>query len=242
MPALLAQERAELRLRPRQAQCGGSGPELRDAQIHHYQQQSEFAFYSACTSNARRITSHLHANCRLLFYSPFYLPRRFAPHWTSPRRSSQLKTSQELTQYHFLVWRNGVVPESSLPLLGLIDVALANNAGSRSPIVVHCSGGGDRSSVFVTLAALIEQVRAEERVDVFQSARYTRSQRQTQLQTIVSIAWRISWRPGWRPFHLPLICCESSRMQGAQIASDRFSVLGLARLPATKPFVNRLPL
>lgn len=47
------------------------------------------------------------------------------------------------------------------------------------------SGGGDRSSVFVTLSVLIQQLKAEERVDIFQAARYTRSQRHCMLQTLV---------------------------------------------------------
>ncbi|RWS11981.1 tyrosine-protein phosphatase 69D-like protein, partial [Dinothrombium tinctorium] len=93
--------------------------------------------------------------------------------------------SQELVQFQMLEWKSGVVPESTLPLLELIEITLANNvSASGSPIVIHCSGGGDRSSVFVTLASLIQQVRVEERVDVFQTARYTRSQRPCMLQTI----------------------------------------------------------
>lgn len=107
-----------------------------------------------------------------------------------------------------------VVPESTKSLITLTDaILLANNpnnnnnnnnngpeiiincskyngksqstaTSSSSPILVHCSGGGDRSSVFVSFASLVRQLQLEERVDVFQTARYTKSQRQCMLQTI----------------------------------------------------------
>lgn len=89
-------------------------------------------------------------------------------------------------QYQFLAWKSGVVPDSTVALFTLVDVVLANNATSTSPLLVHCSGGGDRSSVFVAFASLLKQLRLEERVDIFQTARYTRSQRQCMLKTIVS--------------------------------------------------------
>lgn len=89
-------------------------------------------------------------------------------------------------QYQFLAWKSGVVPESTIALFTLVDVVLANNATTSSPLLVHCSGGGDRSSVFVAFASLVKQLRLEERLDIFQTARYTRSQRQCMLKTIVS--------------------------------------------------------
>lgn len=118
-----------------------------------------------------------------------------------------------VNQYQFFSWKSGVVvPESTKSLITLTDaVLLANNpknndnnngpenincskyngkfsspSSSSSPILVHCSGGGDRSSVFVSFASLVRQLQLEERVDVFQTARYTKSQRQCMLQTIVS--------------------------------------------------------
>lgn len=99
----------------------------------------------------------------------------------------QTNDCQRVTQYQFLSWKSGVVPDSAIALMSLVDASLANNSQHSSPIVVHCSGGGDRSSVFVAFASLVQQIKCEERVDVFQTARYTRSQRQCMLQTIVSV-------------------------------------------------------
>lgn len=98
----------------------------------------------------------------------------------------QTNKTHAVNQYQFLTWKSGVVPESTSSLIKLIDVVLANNSTSTSPLLVHCSGGGDRSSVFVAFASLVKQLKLEERVDIFQTARYIKSQRQCMLQTIVS--------------------------------------------------------
>lgn len=102
----------------------------------------------------------------------------------SPQSTGEPHT---VIQYQFLAWKSGVVPESTVALFTLVDAVLANNATSSSPLLVHCSGGGDRSSVFVAFASLVKQLRLEERLDIFQTARYTRSQRQCMLKTIVSL-------------------------------------------------------
>ncbi|XP_076346483.1 tyrosine-protein phosphatase 69D-like isoform X2 [Tachypleus tridentatus] len=90
-----------------------------------------------------------------------------------------------LTQFQFLDW-SSTVPENTKVLIDLIEQAQQNKEqdSSSGPITVHCSGGGDRSSVFVTLSVLIQQLKIEERVDVFQAARYTRSQRHCMLKTL----------------------------------------------------------
>ncbi|XP_054162093.1 tyrosine-protein phosphatase 69D-like [Oppia nitens] len=92
---------------------------------------------------------------------------------------------QRVIQFQFLWWKSGVVvPDSTASLIELVDASLATNTNCLSPIVIHCSGGGDRSSVFVAFASLIQQIKCEERVDIFQTVRYIRSQRQCMIQTI----------------------------------------------------------
>lgn len=93
--------------------------------------------------------------------------------------------SHKVTHMQFCGWTNPV-PEDVTGFLSLVEAAQQcqeQNPGA-GPLTVHCSGGGDRSSVFVTLTVLIQQLKAEERVDVFQAARYTRSQRCCMLQTL----------------------------------------------------------
>ena len=57
--------------------------------------------------------------------------------------------------------------------------------GSPVPMVVHCHLGSDRSSMFVGLSILVQQLRIEHRVDVFIVARKLRSQRQAMINSYV---------------------------------------------------------
>lgn len=99
-------------------------------------------------------------------------------------------------QYHGWPTVDGEVPEVTRGLIELVDQAHAalatpnsegatsTSTGSCTPgMVVHCSLGGDRSSMFVGLAVLVQQLRNERRVDVFTVVRKLRSQRQEMIST-----------------------------------------------------------
>ncbi|KAG8202163.1 hypothetical protein JTE90_010519 [Oedothorax gibbosus] len=114
----------------------------------------------------------------------FYTKREFSIINTKSKNNDK----HLLTQFQFQEWpcSAGTVPDGTLGLVTLIEDVQQNqekHLGS-GPITVHCSGGGDRSSVFVTLSVLVQQLKAEQRVDIFQAARYTRSQRHCMLQTL----------------------------------------------------------
>ncbi|XP_044257494.1 tyrosine-protein phosphatase 69D isoform X1 [Tribolium madens] len=82
-------------------------------------------------------------------------------------------------QYHGWPTVDGEVPEVTRGLTELVDQsqsALVHNDCSPS-MVVHCSLGSDRSSMFVGLTILVQQLRTEKRVDVFTVTRKLRSQR-----------------------------------------------------------------
>lgn len=98
----------------------------------------------------------------------------------------RLQNSDSFTvnQYCFLSWRTGVVPETTRPLLMLVETIWKNHSTPSWPIITHCTGGGDRSSLFITISSLIQQITIDGHIDIFQTARYTRSQRACMLQTI----------------------------------------------------------
>lgn len=92
-------------------------------------------------------------------------------------------------QYHGWPTVDGEVPEVTRGLIELLDYAqsaLVLNGCSPS-MVVHCNLGSDRSSMFVALNILVQQLRTEKRVDIFTITRKLRSQRQGLLSTYVSI-------------------------------------------------------
>ncbi|XP_054715589.1 tyrosine-protein phosphatase 69D-like [Uloborus diversus] len=93
-----------------------------------------------------------------------------------------------LSQFQLVNWSlcGSGVPDNLSSLIVAIEHVQQhyNNQPSSGPITVHCSGGGDRSGIYVALSDLIEQARCDERVDVFQTTKYARAQRHCLLQTL----------------------------------------------------------
>ncbi|PSN55870.1 Tyrosine-protein phosphatase 69D [Blattella germanica] len=79
----------------------------------------------------------------------------------------------------------GEVPEVTRGLIELVDQTQNHQEthGGSGPIAVHCSCGSERSSMFVALSILVQQLRTEKRVDIFTATRKLRSQRHGMLQT-----------------------------------------------------------
>ena len=53
--------------------------------------------------------------------------------------------------------------------------------------MVHCSGGAGRTGTFIAISILLERLKTEGVVDVFQTVRKLRLQRQGSVQTVVSL-------------------------------------------------------
>lgn len=83
-------------------------------------------------------------------------------------------------QYHGWPTVDGEVPEVTRGLIELVDYSQTAviKTGCSPSMVVHCNLGADRSSMFVGLSILVQQLRTEGRVDVFTVTRKLRSQRQ----------------------------------------------------------------
>ena len=58
--------------------------------------------------------------------------------------------------------------------------------GSLRPIVVHCSSGVGRTGVFIALNIILERMKLEGVVDIFQTVKMLRIQRPAMVQTLVS--------------------------------------------------------
>lgn len=94
-----------------------------------------------------------------------------------------------VTQYQYHGWPTveGEVPEVTRGLIELIDQTQTNNSESSGPLVVHCNQGSDRSSMFVSLSILVQQLRIEKRIDIFTTVKKLRSQRNGMISTFVSM-------------------------------------------------------
>jgi len=96
-----------------------------------------------------------------------------------------------LTHFYYSEWPGGVeeleqVPSSTHGLLGLVEHALAHQeeASLTGPIAVHCRYGSNRSSIYVGLSVLVQQIKRENRCDVFTAVRKLRAQRQGMIQDL----------------------------------------------------------
>lgn len=98
----------------------------------------------------------------------------------------QTDDKQVVTQYQYNGWPTveGEVPEVTRGMLELVDQTQAT-AGS-SAVLVHCHCGSDRSSMFVALSILVQQLRTERRLDICTTTRKLRSQRQGMIHSFVS--------------------------------------------------------
>uniref|UniRef100_A0A7N8YQL7 protein-tyrosine-phosphatase n=1 Tax=Mastacembelus armatus TaxID=205130 RepID=A0A7N8YQL7_9TELE len=95
------------------------------------------------------------------------------------------KQSQHVRHFHFHGW-----PEIGIPAegRGMIDIIAAvqrqqQQSGNR-PIIVHCSAGAGRTGTFIALSNILERVKAEGLLDVFQTVKNLRMQRPHMVQTV----------------------------------------------------------
>jgi protein tyrosine phosphatase len=99
--------------------------------------------------------------------------------------SRVIDTPHNVTLYQFLPWIDQIIPETTFPLIELCETVLSGYE-TNSPILVHCRNGSQRSGIFISLLSLIQQIKVDKRVDVFQTARWTKLQRCSMFQCFVS--------------------------------------------------------
>ncbi|KAL4236769.1 hypothetical protein ACF0H5_005154 [Mactra antiquata] len=79
-------------------------------------------------------------------------------------------------QFHFHRWSDeSPVPSSKLALFELLDMVdtCQRHSGNR-PVVVHCMDGAIRSGLYVAISILIERIKLEKEIDVFQTVKQLR--------------------------------------------------------------------
>ncbi|XP_058043948.1 receptor-type tyrosine-protein phosphatase epsilon isoform X3 [Ahaetulla prasina] len=98
---------------------------------------------------------------------------------------NQEKHGRVIRQFHFHGW-----PEIGIPTegKGMIDLIAAvqkqQQQTGNHPITVHCSAGAGRTGTFIALSNILERVKAEGLLDVFQAVKSLRLQRPHMVQTL----------------------------------------------------------
>lgn len=92
-------------------------------------------------------------------------------------------TVRIIKQFHFNGWTESVPKngEGILELIGQIQRTYEQQE-EEGPITVHCSDGVGRTGVFCALSIVLERMRSEGVVDLFQTVKLLRTQRPNMIQ------------------------------------------------------------
>lgn len=116
-------------------------------------------------------------------HTPTYSYREFSLTHSKATQSNSVHT---VRHFHFHIWPEVGVPSTGIPLVELIRevTKMYGQLGSLRPIVVHCSSGVGRTGVFIALNIILERMKLEGVVDVFQTVKMLRIQRPAMVQTL----------------------------------------------------------
>jgi len=85
------------------------------------------------------------------------------------------RSLDEVHHYHLSTWIDRSVPSDITSLVSLIEATESTQRRLRGgPIIVHCGNGGGRSGTFVAAYTILERLKSEQMVDVFQTVRRLR--------------------------------------------------------------------
>ncbi|XP_038572796.1 protein tyrosine phosphatase receptor type Fa isoform X1 [Micropterus salmoides] len=110
---------------------------------------------------------------------PQYILREFK---VTDARDGQSRT---IRQFQFTDWPEQGVPKTGEGFIDFIGQVhkTKEQFGQDGPITVHCSAGVGRAGVFITLSIVLERMRYEGVVDLFQTVKTLRTQRPAMVQT-----------------------------------------------------------
>ncbi|XP_026889018.2 protein tyrosine phosphatase receptor type Eb [Electrophorus electricus] len=95
------------------------------------------------------------------------------------------KQSRVVRHFHFHGWPEIGIPSDGKGMIDLIAaVQRQQQQSGNHPIVVHCSAGAGRTGTFIALSNILERVKAEGLLDVFQTVKSLRNQRPHMVQTV----------------------------------------------------------
>uniref|UniRef100_A0A674C5G4 Receptor-type tyrosine-protein phosphatase epsilon n=1 Tax=Salmo trutta TaxID=8032 RepID=A0A674C5G4_SALTR len=87
--------------------------------------------------------------------------------------------------FHFHGWPEIGIPAEGKGMIDIIaSVQRQQQQSGNHPIIVHCSAGAGRTGTFIALSNILERVKAEGLLDVFQTVKSLRMQRPHMVQTV----------------------------------------------------------
>uniref|UniRef100_A0A665VD74 protein-tyrosine-phosphatase n=1 Tax=Echeneis naucrates TaxID=173247 RepID=A0A665VD74_ECHNA len=100
-------------------------------------------------------------------------------------RDLVLTFTRVIRHFHFHGWPEIGIPAEGKGMIDIIaSVQRQQQQSGNHPIVVHCSAGAGRTGTFIALSNILERVKAEGLLDVFQTVKSLRMQRPHMVQTV----------------------------------------------------------
>lgn len=95
------------------------------------------------------------------------------------------KEERHIVQYHYLVWKDFMAPEHPHGIIKFIKRMNEAYSIEKGCILVHCSAGVGRTGTLVALDCLLQQLKEEGQVSIFNTICDLRHQRNFLVQSLV---------------------------------------------------------
>ncbi|XP_053105141.1 receptor-type tyrosine-protein phosphatase V-like isoform X2 [Hemicordylus capensis] len=117
------------------------------------------------------------------------LAQNFADEWTTRELKLQhegLNVERRVIHLHYTAWPDHGIPESTVSIMNFMELVRAHTQSAKEsgPTLVHCSAGVGRSGTFIALDRLLQQLKYEKLVDVFNTIYSLRMSRHLMIQTL----------------------------------------------------------
>ncbi|XP_042322212.1 receptor-type tyrosine-protein phosphatase V-like isoform X3 [Sceloporus undulatus] len=119
----------------------------------------------------------------------YLLAQNFSDEWTTREFKLQhegLNMERRVIHLHYTAWSNHGVPESTASLTAFIELVRAHmqSTNESGPTLIHGSAGVGRTGTFIALDRLLQQLKHEKVVDVFNTIYSLRMNRHRMIETL----------------------------------------------------------
>ena len=110
----------------------------------------------------------------------------------------------EVNHFFYLGWPDHGVPFNGISLIHFIKRTRQIHPPSHhKPLLVHCSAGVGRTGTFIVLDSMLQRMKVENTLNIYQFLKELRSQRVNMVQTEVIYVY-----PMQDQYFLQRLCCE----------------------------------
>ena len=94
----------------------------------------------------------------------------------------------EVTLFHYLAWPDHGVPSNAFSMINFIKkVRKAHPYSKQDTLLVHCSAGVGRTGTFITLDSMLERIKVEKTINIYEFVSGLRKQRVLMVQAVVRL-------------------------------------------------------